>query len=141
MRLSTWIVPSILLLSATTWKAVDSVPVHGDEKWMNSVGIRMALDTNPDPNIFETTITASESNIEIDGTIVKALAYNEQVPGPMIKVKEGDTVIVHFENNLPFTSTVHWHGVAGNHEADGSQISQLAVESGGSFTYNFVAAK
>src|SRR5262249_54874880 len=50
----------------------------------------------------------------------------------------GDRLIVHFKNNLPKPTTVHWHGVRVPIEMDGVPgISQPEVEPGASFTYDF----
>jgi FtsP/CotA-like multicopper oxidase with cupredoxin domain len=115
--------------------------VAGPDRWLEGTAIRDAQDVNPNADIFETTLIAHEVPIEIDGQIVQALAYNGLVPGPMIRVKEGDRVIVHFVNNLDFMSTIHWHGVQGNNAADGTQVTQMAVPgNGGTFTYDFIAA-
>ena len=123
--------------------AIPCVAACGEEVYDTNADpdIPMAEDTNPADDVFETTITASLAEVNIDGTMVQTMAYNGQIPGPMIRVKEGDTVKVHFKNELPFSSTIHWHGVAGNHEADGSLVSQFAIASGGTFDYEFVAAK
>lgn len=67
-----------------------------------------------------------------------AWAYNGQVPGPTIRVTEGDRVRVNFRNELPEPTTVHWHGLHVPNNMDGVPfISQPPIESGGSFTYEF----
>src|SRR5262245_53905637 len=48
-----------------------------------------------EPQLREFTLTASEFDWEIQpGTVVKAWGYNQQMPGPEIRVKEGDRVRV-----------------------------------------------
>ncbi|MBX3070903.1 MAG: multicopper oxidase domain-containing protein [Thermomicrobiales bacterium] len=91
--------------------------------------------------VKEFTLTAEEIDWELQpGTIVKAWAYNGQVPGPEIRVTEGDLVRIHFENRLPVASTIHFHGVNVPQEMDGpAGLNQAAVEPGESFTYEFVA--
>src|SRR5215213_5289186 len=42
---------------------------------------------------------------------VMAYAFNHQVPGPRIRVTEGDRVRINVTNNLPESTTVHWHGL------------------------------
>ena len=121
-----------------------SLPVHGQknahEAWLGGDAIHLANDVNDDPNVFETTLTAKVEDVEIDGTMVHALTYNGKIPGPMIRVKEGDQVIVHYKNELDFATTIHWHGVAGNNEMDGSPVTQLNVAPGETFTFDFIAA-
>ena len=65
--------------------------------------------------------------------------FNGQYPGPLLRVPQGAHIVVRFQNRLPMTSTVHWHGVRLNSQFDGVPgVSQPAVEPGGSFTYQLV---
>ena len=73
------------------------------------------------------------------GVRTKAWTYNGGLPGPLIRARKGDRLIVHFSNALPQSTTVHWHGVQVPIEMDGVPgASQPPVEPGGSFTYDFV---
>lgn len=58
-------------------------------------------------------LTVDEMDWRIDELMppVKALGYNAQWPGPTIRVNQGDKVKVLFTNNLPETTSVHFHGV------------------------------
>ena len=68
-----------------------------------------------------------------------AWTYNGGIPGPLIKTRVGDRLIVHFRNELDEPTTVHWHGVRVPIEMDGvPDISQPEVKKGESFTYDFV---
>ena len=74
------------------------------------------------------------------GKMIEAYAYNGQVPGPEIRVTEGDTVRVTVTNALTEPTTVHWHGVEVPSGMDGvPKLSQEPILPGGSFTYEFVA--
>ena len=73
------------------------------------------------------------------GQEVEAWTYNGDIPGPLIRVKVGDRLVVHFTNNLPKPTTVHWHGLRIPIQMDGVPgHSQPEVQPGGSFTYDFV---
>jgi manganese oxidase len=64
--------------------------------------------------------------------------YNGSCPGPTIQVNQGDRVRVIFENHLPESTTLHWHGLEIPIEQDGVPwISQKPVPPGGRFTYEF----
>jgi FtsP/CotA-like multicopper oxidase with cupredoxin domain len=64
------------------------------------------------PNTVEVTLTASPTQVSlVPNTTTAAYAYNGRVPGPTLEVHEGDRVIVHFRNDLPEPTTVHWHGL------------------------------
>ncbi len=85
-------------------------------------------------------LTASEIQWQTDPKItVKAWAYNGMVPGPEIRVKEGDRVRVVIKNELPESTAIHFHGLELPNAMDGVPfITQPPVKPGASFTYEFV---
>jgi FtsP/CotA-like multicopper oxidase with cupredoxin domain len=73
---------------------------------------------------------------------VEAYAYNHQVPGPRLQLTEGDHVRINFKNNLPESSTIHWHGLIVPNEMDGpAEITQKPVPPGGTYTYEFTVGQ
>ncbi|GJN28034.1 hypothetical protein PR202_gb16115 [Eleusine coracana subsp. coracana] len=69
-------------------------------------------------------------------------AVNRRLPGPTIHVHEGDTVVVHVNNNSPYNITVHWHGLfqRGTQWADGPEmVTQCPIRPGHSYTYRYNA--
>ena len=66
-----------------------------------------------DGDIKVFNLTVDEIDWKVDELMqpVKALGYNEQWPGPTIRVNQGDRVRAIFKNNLPETTSVHFHGV------------------------------
>jgi FtsP/CotA-like multicopper oxidase with cupredoxin domain len=74
------------------------------------------------------------------GQIVDAWTYNEQVPGPEIRVTEGDNLRIIVKNELPESTAVHPHGVMVPNKMDGVPfITQPPIKPGETFTYEFVA--
>ncbi|HEU5434300.1 MAG TPA: copper oxidase [Thermomicrobiales bacterium] len=73
------------------------------------------------------------------GKRVEAFAYNGVVPGPEIRVAEGDTVRVVVENiDLPQSTSVHFHGLVLPNAMDGVPfMTQKPIEPGKTFTYEF----
>jgi suppressor of ftsI len=72
----------------------------------------------------------------IGGRTFVMYGYNRQFPGPLLRVKQGATVLVRFTNQLDAPSSVHWHGVRLDNHADGVPgVTQGAVATGGAFTY------
>jgi FtsP/CotA-like multicopper oxidase with cupredoxin domain len=108
--------------------------------WDAGLKLAEAPDKNPDPKIVEIDLQARVAALEIvPGVRTKAWTYNGGLPGPLIRVRRGDRLIVHFSNQLPQPTTVHWHGVQVPIEMDGVPgVSQPPVAPGGSFTYDFV---
>ena len=84
-------------------------------------------------------ITAREVQWETEpGKKVKAWAYNGQIPGPQIRVKEGDRVRVVLKNELPESTAIHFHGLELPNDQDGVPfITQPPVKPGESYTYEF----
>jgi FtsP/CotA-like multicopper oxidase with cupredoxin domain len=108
--------------------------------WNRGMRLPEATDLNPDPNVFETNLEAKVALVEFGpGQSVEAWTYDGGLPGPLIRVKAGDRLVVHFKNTLPSPTTVHWHGLRVPIEMDGVPgISQPEVQTGGTFTYDFV---
>jgi FtsP/CotA-like multicopper oxidase with cupredoxin domain len=100
-------------------------------------------DINPDPNIFEAHLTAREAQVLMRCKPVTMLTYGGSVPGPEIRVTQGDRVIIHLQNDLPedFPTTIHWHGIEGSNAMDGTQVSQAPIEPGENFTYDFIVPR
>jgi plastocyanin len=96
---------------------------------------------DPAPQLREFTLTAEEIDWELQpGTTVRAWAYNGQVPGPEIRVREGDRVKITLVNKLPVGTTIHWHGLNVPPDQDGpAGLNQAPVEPGETFTYDFIA--
>ncbi len=84
-------------------------------------------------------LTASRIRWEVEpGRTVDAYAYNGQVPGPQIRVKEGDRVRVVLKNQLDQSTAVHFHGLELPNDQDGVPfITQPPVKPGQTYTYEF----
>lgn len=91
--------------------------------------------------VREFQLTVGRTRWELaPGQVVEAYAYNGQIPGPEIRVVEGDTLRVTVANALTEPTTIHWHGVEVPAGMDGVPVlSQEPIPPGGSFTYEFVA--
>ena len=50
----------------------------------------------------------------VDGVSRQVYLINDQQPGPLIEVDEGDDVEVIVKNDLPVDLTIHWHGESRN---------------------------
>jgi FtsP/CotA-like multicopper oxidase with cupredoxin domain len=64
--------------------------------------------------------------------------YDGTVPGPEIRLRQGERLRAVVENKLPEDTTVHWHGVRVPNAMDGAPyVTQPPIEPDGSFTYEF----
>ena len=69
-----------------------------------------------------------------------AWTFNGTVPGPELRVMQGDRLRVTLVNHLPASTTIHWHGVRVSNAEDGvAGVTQDAVPPGATYGYEFVA--
>lgn len=97
--------------------------------------------------LFCSTAIAKMDTINLDvdyktvnftGKNVQALAINNQIPGPTLHFKEGDTVTINVHNKLKEDTTIHWHGLLVPWNMDGVEnVSQAPIVPGGVFQYHF----
>jgi len=100
-----------------------------------------AAQREPVGGVREIHLEAREMTWEIaPGKRIKAMAYNGQIPGPEIRLKEGERVRILLKNALSEPTTIHWHGVDVPNPMDGVPgITQKPVQPGERFTYEFEA--
>lgn len=96
-------------------------------------------ETDGDTRVFR--LTCSEIDWEVaPGQVERAMAYNGMVPGPTLRVVEGQRVRIHVTNELQESTVVHWHGQRVPNSQDGvTFITQPPIKPGETFTYEFVA--
>lgn len=90
---------------------------------------------------FDLTIEDVQITL-VNNQVFHAFAFNGQVPGPLIHVKEGDAVTVNVMNLTALPHTIHWHGLLqrGTWRSDGvPDVTQPAIQPGETFTYHFIA--
>ena len=94
-----------------------------------------------EPQTREFTLTASAFDCELMPDVtVRAWGYNGSMPGPELRVNEGDTVRITLRNDLPVPTTIHWHGINVPNAMDGvAGLNQAAVDPGSEFVYEFIA--
>ncbi|KAB2035349.1 hypothetical protein ES319_D04G146300v1 [Gossypium barbadense] len=103
--------------------------------------------------VAATTVSAAivEHSFNVQNLTVNRLcnrhvitAANGRLPGPSIRAREGDTLIIHVFNKSPYNLTIHWHGI---HQmlsawADGpDMITQCPIRPGNKYTYKFKIIK
>ncbi|MCC7165604.1 MAG: copper oxidase [Anaerolineae bacterium] len=91
--------------------------------------------------VFNLTAKPVKWPITVD-TTVTAWTYDGTVPGPLIRVNEGDTVRVILKNELPEATSIHWHGIPVPNNQDGvaePAVTQKPIMPGETYTYEFVA--
>lgn len=76
--------------------------------------------------------------VNFAGKYRRAIAINNQIPGPTLHFKEGDQVTINVYNHLNQVTSLHWHGLLVPWQMDGVEgVSQLPIPPGGVFHYRF----
>jgi FtsP/CotA-like multicopper oxidase with cupredoxin domain len=138
-RLSPW----IGVLAAVAVVACSEAPTSSS----SAPTLKTATDVNPADDVVEVRLVAAPAEASLlPGTRASVWAYRDEagegpatVPGPVIRAKQADRVIVHLRNELPEATTIHWHGVRVPPASDGTLATQAVVQPGTEFTYDFVA--
>lgn len=86
----------------------------------------------------EFDLVIDELPVNFTGQTTIATAINGQVPGPLLRWREGDTVIVRVTNRLKVHTSLHWHGIVLPTEMDGVPgLSFDGIAPGETFIYRF----
>jgi CopA family copper-resistance protein len=87
------------------------------------------------PN-FDLTLT--ETPVNFTGRPRVATAVNAQVPGPLLRMRQGDVVTIRVTNRMRARSSIHWHGFILPADMDGVPgLSFPGIPAGETFTYRF----
>jgi FtsP/CotA-like multicopper oxidase with cupredoxin domain len=131
----------LLVLLACTAPSEDTVPAADDTAAGRAApercGYTPAVDLDPDPDVVEVDLSAAPFPWD-PGTgvaLVDGIAYEDQVPGPVIEVERGQMLKVNFTNGLDYDTTIHWHGLRVPVAMDGAPTMDDMVMPGDAFTY------
>tara|TARA_R110002126_G_C10490543_1_gene503774 strand:+ start:16916 stop:17248 length:333 start_codon:yes stop_codon:yes gene_type:complete len=61
----------------------------------------------------EYKLTIAREPVNITGKTVEKITINGGIPGPTLRFKEGEDVIIHVTNKMDEDTSVHWHGLLG----------------------------
>ncbi len=86
----------------------------------------------------EYSLTVDRVEIDTDAFTRSGIGYNGASPGPVLRFKEGEDVVINVTNNLSEQTSIHWHGLILPFEQDGVPgISYPGIAPGETFTYRF----
>lgn len=90
--------------------------------------------------ITRMSLTAGRTDFDLAGRPASTWAYNDRIPGPLLRATAGDTIHASVTNNLPDDTSVHWHGLALRNDMDGvPPVTQKHIASETGYEYEFVA--
>ncbi|MGA0608001.1 copper resistance system multicopper oxidase [Phenylobacterium sp. VNQ135] len=83
-------------------------------------------------------LTIGHTPVTIDGKTSHAVTINGTVPGPILRLKEGQRVRIAVTNTLDEDTSIHWHGLLVPFEMDGVPgVSFPGIPPGETFVYEF----
>lgn len=141
--------------AATPTPEAGNQTMEEDMDAMHEAGVKTFLDNaGKNPAFWNTTmpfteedgfkvfdVICKETQWEVSpGSFIEAFTYNGAVPGPQIRVVEGDKVRVRVKNEMVQSTAVHFHGVLVPNNMDGVPfITQPPIKTGETFVYEFEA--
>jgi FtsP/CotA-like multicopper oxidase with cupredoxin domain len=76
--------------------------------------------------------------LDDSGVKTRCWAYNNAVPGPLLRFRKGERAQIVVDNALPTPTAVHWHGVRVPNAMDGVPfVTQAPIKTGERFSYDF----
>ena len=76
--------------------------------------------------------------VDFTGSRRIATVVNGQLPAPLLRWRQGDTITLRVRNTLPVTSSIHWHGIILPADMDGVPgLSFAGIPPGGEYSYRF----
>ncbi|MFK8041068.1 copper resistance system multicopper oxidase [Congregibacter sp.] len=87
-------------------------------------------------NIFD--LNVDQALCTIDGREGAGVLVNGQLPAPLLRWREGDTVTMRVTNNLASDTSIHWHGILLPFQMDGVPgVTFPGIKPGETFVYEF----
>ena len=93
----------------------------------------------PAPNDLTVDVRAGRWQlVGSSGPLTDVWCYGGSIPGPELRVRQGQTLRINVRNDLPEETTVHWHGIRLPNAMDGVPgLTQTPIKPGETFTYEF----
>ena len=86
----------------------------------------------------EIALTIGKVAVRVDGKVSREIGINGTVPGPLVRLKQGQNVRLSVTNTLDEHSSIHWHGLLVPFAMDGVPgVSFPGIAARSTFTYEF----
>ncbi len=87
-------------------------------------------------NVFD--LSVDRAPCSIDGRAGNGILVNGQLPAPLLRWREGETVTLRVTNRLPVDTSIHWHGILLPFQMDGVPgVTFPGIKPGETFIYEF----
>lgn len=119
--------------------ATAAIPAWARGGDMNGAAIRQGFDEVSGRSI---DLTIARGPRMVQGRSGMGVAVNGSVPGPLVRLKEGEAVNLNVTNSLDEDSSIHWHGLLVPFQFDGVPgVSFPGIRPGQTFTYEMPAIR
>ena len=89
-----------------------------------------------EPAEYDLAIT--RLGVEFSGNSAVGRSINGMIPGPLLRLREGEEAILRVRNDLDEATSLHWHGLLVPSDMDGVPgFSYDGIDPGETFTYRF----
>ena len=100
--------------------------------------VRAANGAEMDPEGLFFNLDINHTSLDIGGKDAHAITVNGTIPGPLIRLKEGQMTTMAVTNHLKEDTSIHWHGILLPPGMDGVPgVSFAGIRPGETFTYKF----
>ncbi|MBH1945378.1 copper resistance system multicopper oxidase [Erythrobacter sp. YJ-T3-07] len=119
--------------------AAAAIPAWARGANMNGPAIRQGFDEVSGRSI---DLNIARGPFSVQGRRGMGVAVNGSVPGPLVRLKEGEPVNLNVTNSLDEDSSIHWHGLLVPFQFDGVPgVSFPGIKPGQTFTYEMPALR
>jgi CopA family copper-resistance protein len=124
-----------LLANATGLVAASTLPVPA---WAAGRSVSHATRGFGEVSGDDIRLTIAKHHFRTGARSGHAIAVNGTVPGPLLRLREGQNLRIHVTNTLAEDSSIHWHGLLLPFQFDGVPgVSFPGIRAGETFTYEF----
>jgi len=86
----------------------------------------------------ELDLVIDRTRLAVDGRGTRAVTINGTMPGPMLRYREGDELVINVDNRLDEDTSIHWHGIILPNDQDGVPgVTFDGIPARSRFTYRF----
>lgn len=97
-----------------------------------------AVDLRDTPVSRAYDLTVAETPLNVTGKPAQGITINGTMPGPVLRFREGDEVVIRVTNKLREITGIHWHGLLVPNDQDGVPgVTYPGIRPGETFTYRF----
>ena len=101
-------------------------------------GETLGLGLRPEQATGPIDLNIPRQPLDIGGRMGDTVTISGSIPGPLVRLKEGQDAVIRVTNQLDEDTSIHWHGLLLPYEMDGVPgVSYAGIKPGETFRYAF----